>query len=188
MKRESDPFGSTCESDGGGAGTYRRGMHECAGDTVPEEFWSCADVQITKNGTAAAPVQLVAGNFTAPPPEDSDEREAKVNPEDVTKRAQDEVKKDVEMTANESSGERKKEERAAAEGECLLEGEVCDGSLYCCDHSDVCVFRSAESRFRCTKWWSLWEEKDWRDAMSNGTRSDGHSNNGDDQVDASPSA
>lgn len=188
MERENDPFGSTCESDGGGKGTYRAGMHECKHQSVPEEFWSCADVQITNNGNAAGPVQLVGGNFSAPPSENSDERDAKVDPEDVTQKAQDEVKKDVEMTANQTSGERKREERAAAEGQCLLEGQVCDGSVYCCDHSDVCVFKSNESSFKCTKWWSLWEEKDWRDGLENGTHGASNENDTDDLVNSSPIA
>ncbi|CAN8062295.1 unnamed protein product [Agarophyton chilense] len=40
------PFGTTCESDGGGRGTYRADMAECGAGMVPEEFWTCADVQI----------------------------------------------------------------------------------------------------------------------------------------------
>lgn len=167
MARENNPFGTTCESDGGGVGTYRPGMSECTGTAIPEEFWSCADVQITEHGQAAGPVQLVAGNFTDPPSKDGFVDDAKVNPEEAADKIRDEAEQDLNMTANEESGKRKREERAAADGKCLLEGEVCDGSVYCCDHSDVCVFKSNESSFRCTKWWSLWEEKEWRDNLSN---------------------
>lgn len=53
------PFGNTCESDGGGRGAYRQGMAECGGELAPEEFWSCADVQITKDGKAAGAVESV---------------------------------------------------------------------------------------------------------------------------------
>lgn len=165
MKRENNPFGTTCESDGGGLGTYRSGMSECGGQTIPEEFWSCADVQITLNGHSDGEVQLVPGNFTDAPDDDSFERNATANPDDATQKVHDEAEDDINMMASEESGQRKRQERAAAEGKCLLEGEVCDASVYCCDHSDVCVYKSRESRFRCTKWWSLWEEKEWRDTL-----------------------
>lgn len=46
----NDPFGSTCDGDGGAKGAYREGMTTCGGTQVPEEFWSCADVRITADG------------------------------------------------------------------------------------------------------------------------------------------
>jgi len=46
METYERPFGTTCDSDGGGRGAHRIGMNTCGGSTVPEEFWSCADVEI----------------------------------------------------------------------------------------------------------------------------------------------
>lgn len=57
--RFKNPFGTTCESDGGGFGAHRPGMTQCGGDLLPEEFWSCADVQIYPNGKAAGLVRAV---------------------------------------------------------------------------------------------------------------------------------
>lgn len=43
---QGEVFGGECESDGGGNGGYRKGMSECKGNLVPEEFWACADISI----------------------------------------------------------------------------------------------------------------------------------------------
>lgn len=188
MKRKNDPFGSTCESDGGGLGTYRRGMSECGGDKVPEEFWSCADVQITADGQEAGPVKAVAlnrggdgssgsedggsgssgsmggsGSGASPTPAvATDEEEVKEDPEGVLDEAQEELEKGINETASESSEKRREEKRNAEEGHCLLEGSVCDGGVACCDVQMVCVFVSSRSLFACRFWWSLWDEAEHR--------------------------
>lgn len=71
FERFSEPFGNSCPSDGGGLGAYRKGMETCSGRSIPEEFWSCADVQITKDGKSAGPVQAVgdkSGGRSKPSP------------------------------------------------------------------------------------------------------------------------
>lgn len=53
MTRNGSPFGTTCPSDGGGLGAYNAMMVDCGGSTLPEEFWSCADVKISSTGGSA---------------------------------------------------------------------------------------------------------------------------------------
>lgn len=163
MARHNNPFGTTCESDGGGRGTYRAGMAECGGEAVPEEFWSCADVQISGMGTAPGAPKRIPRLVATPPPGPNDELEAKTNPRKVLNEAEDELKKDIGQTANETAGERKRKERENARGQCVLLDEPCDGAVPCCDGQQVCVFISSAAGFRCTYWWSLWQEVEDRE-------------------------
>ena len=55
----NNPFGTECDGDGGAKGGYRAGMAACEGMTIPEEFWTCSDVQITKDGESAGRVGTV---------------------------------------------------------------------------------------------------------------------------------
>lgn len=163
MERLGNPFGTTCESDGGGRGTFRDGMTECGGDMVPEEFWSCADVQITADGKAAGKLKRIPD--TRPPPKDNDvERGAKNDPQGTLDKANDEVKRGIDMATSESSGDRKRKERSSAKGDCLLLDMPCDATIPCCDVQQVCVFLTKAPGFRCTYWWSLWHEVEAREA------------------------
>lgn len=157
------PFGKTCDSDGGGRGTYRDNMSKCGGKTVPEEFWSCADVQITKNGKSAGPVVAVSEAREDPDVRANDDEEVRNDPDGVGKKAAEELKEDIEMAANESSGERKREEVRAANGECVLEDEPCDGNIDCCDTQQVCVYTARAGGFSCRFWWSLWKDVEDRE-------------------------
>lgn len=184
MAAKKDPFGTTCESDGGGRGTYRRGMEACGGDKVPEEFWSCADVQVTRDGKSAGPVKAVGEKGpNAPPPngtddeDDSEEKEVRKNPQKVLTDAKKELEKDINATANEHPKRRREEEEAAHKGKCLLEGEVCDGGVPCCEVQQVCVFSASQSAFSCRFWWSLWEEVEYRQKHP---RAQAEENDGDD--------
>lgn len=162
MARKRNPFGTTCESDGGGRGTYRPGMTQCGGQHTPEEFWSCADVQITKNGRSAGPVKAV-GSPMDDKKQPSDEERLKRNPKKVLDMAKDKLEEDIEEEVKGGDKEKKAERRKAARGECLLEGDVCDGSVKCCDWQQVCVFGARTSSFTCRFWWSLWDEAELRD-------------------------
>lgn len=158
----NEPFGNTCESDGGGRGAYRPGMSECGGDSAPEEFWSCADVQITPNGSAAGPVEAVGVPDVDPESKSNDEEAVKENPEAVMEKASEELEKDINMAANEETGEKKKEEMASANGDCLLEDEPCDAAVPCCNMQQVCVYTESASGFTCRFWWSLHKDVEER--------------------------
>lgn len=158
----NNPFGTKCESDGGGQGAHRDNMAQCDASSVPEEFWSCADVQITDDGTSAGPVKAVGTPSPSPGALSEDGLEAQDDPDGVIDKVTEEVRKDVGMEASERSGEKKKEEERAAKGECLLEDSVCDSTVYCCDSEMFCVYTEAAGNFTCRFWWSLWKDVDER--------------------------
>lgn len=161
MKRNNDPFGRSCESDGGGRGTYRRGMSTCGGRQVPEEFWSCADVQITPNGKTAGPVKAVS---SIPQDEAGEENsDVEKNPKKAFNKAKNEMKESIDEEAKETPKDRAKEKRKARKGKCELLGSTCDGALPCCDVAQVCVFSARRVGFSCQFWWSLYEEVEWRE-------------------------
>lgn len=159
----NEPFGNQCESDGGGKGAYRKGMTDCGGDLSPEEFWSCADVQITPSGKSAGPVKAVGKPDEDDDEESKDEEEVKEDPDGVLEKAKKELEKDINNTATEESGEKKKEEVAAAKGTCLLEGTPCDGTVDCCSSAMVCVHGYPDVKFTCRYWWSLWKDTEARE-------------------------
>lgn len=134
-----NPFGTTCDSDGGGLGAHRPGMTECSGSIVPEEFWSCSDVQISENGTNAG-AELV------------------MSPQ-VPDGSGDIVEESPEVVIGTPL-----EDDTVAEGGCLLEHASCDGSAPCCNIEQVCVYTQAASEFTCRFWWSLWDEVEARRA------------------------
>lgn len=49
FRRYNRPFGTTCPSDAG-SGAHEPTLSTCKGMDVPEEFWSCSDIQITPDG------------------------------------------------------------------------------------------------------------------------------------------
>lgn len=158
----NEPFGNQCESDGGGRGAYRPGMSECGGDFAPEEFWSCADVQITSTGSSAGPVKAIGNPDVAPGTMANDEEAVKENPEAVMEKATEELEKDITMAANEETGEKKKDEVASANGDCLLEDEPCDATVPCCNTQMVCVYTEGAANFTCRFWWSLYKDVEER--------------------------
>lgn len=160
MKRNNNPFGTSCISDGGGRGTYRRGMAECGGNRVPEEFWSCADVQITPSGKRAGIVKAVGS--VEPVRDDKATKELERNPEKALKKAQRELEDGIEESANESKKEKMKEQKNAKKGVCLLQGSRCDGGVPCCDDQQVCVYSARLVGFSCQFWWSLYLEVEFR--------------------------
>lgn len=166
MLRNNNPFGTTCESDGGGRGTFRKGMATCGGMKIPEEFWSCADVQITDSGTSVGPVKAIGIPGTSVENNDSNDGDAAHrNPDGTFNTAKDKMKDDIEQEAEESQSEKKRQMREEAQGLCIGEGKVCDGSLRCCDREMVCVHRIQASHFGCYFWWSLWREAELNQKM-----------------------
>lgn len=163
FKKYNNPFGTTCESDGGGRGAHRPGMAQCGGQVIPEEFWSCADVQITKTGKSAGQVKAVGKPKDDIKFRSNDQEAAKEDPELVIEKAAESLEEDVTMTANESSGERKRQEVAAASGDCILEDSPCNAAVHCCNVQQVCVYTVASGGFTCRFWWSLWQDVEARE-------------------------
>ncbi|CDF37082.1 unnamed protein product [Chondrus crispus] len=159
----NNPFGTTCESDGGGKGAHRKGMSECGGDSAPEEFWNCSDVQITPDGKPAGPVTAVGAPVEERSSMSNDEEEVKEDPEAVMEKAAEELEEDIAMTADEDSGEKKEEEMKNARGDCLMEDEPCDASVPCCNPQQVCVYTESSTGFTCRFWWSLWKDVEERE-------------------------
>lgn len=171
MQRMNNPFGTTCESDGGGLGTYRKDMETCGGEKVPEEFWSCADVQITSNGKSGGTVRAV------PLPNILENSEilpnvgglglniSDTNQADEVEQATEELKQGITNEANETDEDRKNLEKLADLGKCIAQDAPCDGSLYCCDFSAVCVYTIRSGKFSCQLWWMLYAEKEGRNEL-----------------------
>lgn len=152
------PFGNTCSSDGGGIGAFSSGLTKCGGTTVPEEFWSCADVQITSDGKPIGNVKLQARPLPKPP-KTGDEERAKKKTVETINLGQEEIEKDIEKEATQTKKEMKREEKLAELGNCLLENEVCDATVPCCDTAQVCVNTiKSGGMFTCRFWWGLWQE------------------------------
>lgn len=160
----NEPFGNTCESDGGGQGAYRPGMAECGGDLAPEEFWSCADVQITKDGKAAGAVESVEepnSDSTRDAPEDQPPPESagpssspapEPTPENVT------TDNSGDSSETDNSGD------SSDSGACGEANATCDGSLPCCDMKQVCVYSEEAGGFACRHWRDLWKDVKRREA------------------------
>ncbi|KAI0565197.1 Cellulose/chitin-binding protein [Gracilaria domingensis] len=156
------PFGTTCDSDGGARGTYRADMAECGGTdagSVPEEFWTCSDVQITADGSDAGsvPAPTALGPVSVPVEDAAPETnvEAEQPPEMATAQMPEQ---DATMAASDESGDLKQEEVAAAEEgnqNCIAVEQTCDGSAPCCDPQSFCVYLNASVGFQCRLWWTL---------------------------------
>lgn len=152
------PFGNTCQSDGGGLGAHNPRLQDCGGTKVPEEFWSCADIQITRSGRSAGPVKA---NKEADEDEDSkanDGDKAKDDPDGTIDDGQDEMEDDINDEADEDKKDEEQEEKDAEKGKCLLEDDACDATIPCCDVEQVCVYTIKSGGFTCRFWWALWEE------------------------------
>lgn len=125
--------------------------------TVPEEFWSCADVQITSDGKPLGNVKLQARPLPKPPKTGDEERAKKKTSETITL-GQEEIEKDIEKEASQTKREMKMEEKMANLGDCLMENAVCDATVPCCDTAQVCVYTLKSGMFTCRFWWGLWQE------------------------------
>lgn len=130
FKINNDPFGKTCPGDGGATGGRRPGMATCDGAQVPEEFWSCADVQITVDGKPIGEVDNPPS--TSPPPIGTT-----TTPTITTTH----VEPATILSPTYAS--------------CVSGLARCDGTLPCCDQSNVCAFRKSDCKFSCVKWWDL---------------------------------
>ncbi|KAI0565070.1 Cellulose/chitin-binding protein [Gracilaria domingensis] len=175
FERYDNPFGTTCDSDGGGTGAHRKGMGSCGGQVVPEEFWSCADVSITGSGKRKPPRAGNSKPFTAEAeaiqkPKDipafSTKKPKPVEPQSGTTRkpasqsmkSNRPQKEDVSMTPKPKTPRKGRPKRRPARKRCIREHSVCNGKVPCCGSEHVCVYKKSKSRFMCEIWWKLWSE------------------------------
>lgn len=166
FKTHRNPFGTRCAGDGGAIGGHRDGMMLCGGQTVPEEFWSCADVQITHDGNSIGDVKAIeeASRDVARDGKRAghEEEGVKKNKTKLLVQEEEKLKGDLYLTADQSTVEKKGKEDEAKKGYCLDEFARCDGSVRCCDTQQVCVFLESSSGFSCRFWWSLYTEAEDR--------------------------
>lgn len=184
----ANPFGSTCPSDGGGVGAHRKGMEQCGGERVPEEFWSCADVQISANGEhdgqhadndglledeegAEGPVPsatVVKGRGSSEEGSSAvgggfRTSESGSHGRDKTSPVDDEKYEVFPSPFVVGTESKPGEYSDAAQGErengdCADEHVVCNKRVRCCDGEMFCAYTKSAGGFTCRYWWSLWED------------------------------
>lgn len=161
------PFGTTCASDGGARGACNPVLPTCGENRNPEEFWSCADVQISTTGQSLGTVIARAKPSPGPKEEADDGDRAKTDPDKTIKEGKENIEEDIGNKANETKKEEKQEERQSEKGKCLLENDPCDASVPCCDSHQVCVYTLQAGMFTCRFWWGLWKEAHDQDKLRN---------------------
>lgn len=158
FSRFNMPFGTTCPSDGGGKGAHAPWLSECSGDRVPEEFWTCSDIQITRKGKSAGQVKAIPLGGIQESSKSNDEEMAKSDPAGTILVSTGEMKGDINAEASEDKQDDMKEEKDAENGKCILEDNPCEATVPCCDVEQVCVYTVKSGGFTCRFWWALWEE------------------------------
>lgn len=168
MRRKNNPFGTQCESDGGGFGTYRTDMATCGGRQIPEEFWTCADVQITGDGRGAGSVKATALKETVKKLSSNTYEKPLGNKEKkkLIYQAGNELRKESTQPVWKNRKNKLKVEAQARKGECLRVGQRCDGGVPCCGLEVVCVHTTMVSGFSCKYWWSLFREVEFRERQN----------------------
>ena len=109
---KNKPNWGDCPGDGGSNGGVALGSAECGGEKSPEEFWGCADVTISNDGSAPA------GSEAAPLVENKDDGEDKDDDED---KEEEEKSEDKEMSddghSHDHGDDEKKEEETEEEND-----------------------------------------------------------------------
>lgn len=155
FERYDNPFGLSCDSDGGGKGAHRKGMSSCGGQAVPEEFWSCADVSISRTGGSGPTIpnkteknkghgKLQNGN---PGGKEKPSQKSRAHKKSSTKK---------QSVSEQKFGDRTKEQPSRSR--CFAYLAQCNGRIPCCGKEDVCVYKKSVKRFECEIWWKLWSE------------------------------
>lgn len=139
-----NPFGSTCDGDGGAKGGYREGMQTCEGSKTPEEFWSCADIEIK-------------GTQIEPPKDNKPDSNDSQSPSPSVFIGKTQTPSPT-ASRRPSTPSGNPKVKPAPSPSCIAKGKKCDGSVLCCDIYQVCVYRSKMKKFICQEWWSLHEE------------------------------
>ncbi|PXF43696.1 hypothetical protein BWQ96_06526 [Gracilariopsis chorda] len=160
FERYKNPFGTSCDSDGGGKGAHRQGMSGCGGQSVPEEFWSCADVSISEGGKSSATIpngsekKKKHGKVQKGKPSKKKRKpDKKKNPSQQPGGKKKPMKPSV---SKHGSGDKRKEQ--PSKRRCFANLAHCNGRIPCCGREDVCVYKRSAKRFVCEIWWKLWSE------------------------------
>lgn len=151
-----DPFGTTCISDGGGIGAYRKGMLECRGRAVPEEFWSCADVEISPRGNGLGTTEASVPNSPPPDRMDTNLEGSRLPPRQKYLPAKSPFPK-YSLPPEAFTGTL---DSAAMYGDdvCVRDGFSCDGQQRCCGKESVCAYTQFSKRFECQFAWNLYNQ------------------------------
>lgn len=176
FERNSNPFGTTCTASGGGKGGYAKSLGDCHGRRVPEEFWSCADVQISSTGRSLGKVPLrpakqvldqrAAGTGNKEGRGSDDGEQARSDPDKTKRKAVEQFKQDVAQNKAGLNGEGDGLLRVD-EGLCTKQDEACEGEgnggKPCCNVFHVCVYTRQAGTFTCKLWWELYQEMEERE-------------------------
>lgn len=178
FKTYNNPFGETCPSDGGGGGAHRDDMEACGGGSFPEEFWTCADVQISAPGSSPVEVPAIPMGSSptvttqAPAMTEAEADSTTTTTLPTTTETADDTTTTItaptetstpETDMPETNVDADAETDADADGSCVSSGDVC-ASDSCCDISEFCVFLGETST--CIKPFELWAAVDERRAAS----------------------
>lgn len=156
MQRMGNPFGTTCQGDGGAVGTYMANMAPCGGDKVPEEFWSCADIRITAgNGGASEGDQgaVPKPNEQLDQSENENQGQGQGSP----------LPSPTAVVVNDGTPMPSPSNDVAEEEEqvCMLKNETCDGTHPCCGLGRLCMYRADEGKFMCSSMTDFKEQRKW---------------------------
>lgn len=189
MKKYDYPYGLTCKDPPtSGPLTFNPDKKLCGKEdnAVPEEYWSCADVQVTRDGKSAGPVRaLSAGSKKMPssgsdydekdsdssksdkddkkiPNMNSEEPKKKRNFKSVQRMVSRQLAVDLKKEASMTRMDMRRERRRAKRGVCVADGGLCDGKKMCCGHGSVCAYVSKQRKFVCRSWWLLYMESKQR--------------------------
>lgn len=163
FERYNNPFGETCASDGGGGGAHKDEMEPCGGESFPEEFWTCSDVQISAPGgstvevpavplgaspptTTAAPAVTEAEVTTTPPTTTETVDAAVATPAPIETST-------PETPVADPGTDLAPETDQGADGSCVANGAACSSDS-CCEAEDFCIMIGDKST--CMKIYDLW--------------------------------
>lgn len=152
FERYSNPFGKYCKSAGNGKGAHNKYIGDCYGKRNPEEFWSCADVQITWDGKPWGTVKVNQSPSPGSKVVSSDGRLVQNDPEAARKASQNELEEDLNMNNRENW------HFLFADGKCYEEHQPCSIVSPCCNVFQVCVYTVRAGTFSCRFWWELYQE------------------------------
>lgn len=173
-----------CNAIDGGPVAHSPRLGKCGGSKVPEEFWSCGDMQISVDGSSLGQVPIVeltpspsslpsATPLSATIPSNpsgvptasvsvsfgvaltespSLQPSASLNILNDDPSASPTVPVSVSLPPSASVSP------LVGAGNCVANGDVCNGDIPCCAVEHVCVHTVDSGGFNCIAWYKLWKE------------------------------